>query len=386
MSCGDVCGGLCMRAIGKFTSYTSCAVSPLMLNMMRLVSLEMGRPTAIDDEDCDFKQPRFDDNDPSELDSISQASNTAQLNVTVTLMTNAVRCISQVLRVLKSPATAPSSFETVDQQIAAYMNTFPPHHQIRSSEYLNPQTITPQIYLQNARLMVHRRNISPICTPEIRSAAIKSCLNVSQDTARIISRTMQDRLEGTDSTTSQTRWEDELASSASAFLCTHLWRATLFLCFRGDYQAALVCVRASAAIGRTRAVNGACGRYLAFFIRNLLTVMQRGEGAYLDENQDMIAYLSGDLQGSLGSAWIWQEDELDSPRAKPENPQDSSSASYGDEDPQEWNGWEDIMKTLVRLLEEKRQAEHDRLQGGPTPREAVISPGGSTRISIADII
>jgi len=304
-------------------------------------------------------------------------------------MTNVIHCVSQILRVLKSPVTAPSSLEVVDQQITTCLNTFPPHHQVRSSDYLSPHTITPLIYLQNARLMVHRRNTAPICTPDVRSAAIKSCLSISQDTARVVSRIMRDTPEGSESTTSPRRWEGVLASSASAFLCTHLWRTTLFLCFRGDYQAALVCVRASAAIGKARAVNVACGRYLAFFIRNLLTVMRRGEGAYLDENQDMVAYLSADLQSNIGSAWVWQEDERDSFPVKPEDPQsESSSASYSAENLDEWNGWEDIMKTVVRLLEEKRQSEQDRLQGGPNPaqREAVISPSGSTRISIADII
>ncbi|MCJ1244922.1 hypothetical protein MMC30_002123 [Trapelia coarctata] len=355
----------------------------------RLFSLETGRPTAIDDDDCDFRQPRFDDEELPEPESGNQPSDLAELNATATPTTNVIRCISQVLRVLKSPVIAPSSLETVDQQITTCMNKFPPHHQVRSSEYLSPHTITPLIYLQNARLMVYRRNTAPICTPDVRSAAIKSCLNISQDTARVVSRIMRESPEGSESTTSQRRWEGELASSASAFLCTHLWRATLFLCFRGDYQAALVCVRASAAIGKVRAVNIACGRYLAFFIRNLLAVMQRGEGAYLDENQDMVAYLSGDLQGNLGSAWIWHEDERDSSPVKLEGPQvESSSASYRTDDPDEWNGWEDIMKTLVRLLEEKRQAEQDRSQGGPNlaQRESVISPGGSTRISIADII
>ena len=311
------------------------------------------------------------------------------MNATAALWTNVLRCISQVLRVLKSAVTAPSSLETIDQQISVCMDTFPPHHQVRSSDYLSPHTIAPLLYLQNARLMVHRRNTAPICAPDVRSAAIKSCLSISQDTAWIMSRIMRDAQDGSGLTTSQRRWEDELVSSASTFLCTHLWRTTLFLCFRGDYQAARVCVRASAAIGKARAVNIACGRYLAFFIRNLLTVMRRGEGAYLDENHDMVAYLSGDLQNNLTSAWIWQEDELDNSPIKPEDPQvDSSSTSYTVDGLDEWNGWEDIMKTLERLLEEKRQTEQDRQQGGPNPaqREAVISPGGSTRISIADII
>lgn len=103
----------------------------------------------------------------------------------------------------------------------------------------------------------------------------------------------------------------------------------------------------------------------------------------------MVAYLSGDLQSTVGSAWIWQEDEHDRSPSKSDVAQvDSSSASHREDDSDEWNGWEEIMKTLVRLLEEKRQAEQERVQGGPNPapREAVISPGGSTRISIADII
>lgn len=344
---------------------------------------------AIDDDDCDFRQPRIDENKLPESESSTQPSIAAELSASTTLLTNVMRCISQVLKVLKSPVIAPSSLETVDHQITACTSTFPSHHQVRSSEHLSPLMIAPVIYLQNARLMVYRRNIAPICTPEIRSAAIQSCLSISQDTARVVSRIMRDIPQGSDSATPQVRWEDQLASSASTFLCTHLWRTTLFLCFRGDYQAALVCVRASAAIGQARTVNMACGRYLAFFIRNLLRVMQRGEGVYLEENQDMIAYLSGDLQGTVGSAWIWQEDEHDrSPNETEDAQVDSSSASHRADDSDEWNGWEDIMKTLVRLLEEKRQAEQARVQGGsnPAPREAVISPGGSTRISIADII
>jgi hypothetical protein len=351
----------------------------------------MGRPTAIDDEDSDFARPRIFDDEFPISDGFPRASSASDLMLTTTVLTNVARCISQILRLLKSPSISLPTLELIEQQIGNCIQSFPAHHQIHASDYIHPQALSPLIYLQTARLLVHRRNITPNSTPEVKSRAIENCLRVAQDTTLIISRTMRGKSEMVD-----TSWEETMRLAATAFLCLHIWRTTLFLCFRGDYQAAVVCVRASGAIGKARAINVSCGRYLQFFLDTLITVLRRGEGPHFDRNPDMIAYLSGDLQGSLDSSWVWEGsgDEGSRPETNEGYNQGPDAVLPQAAPLQDWDGWEDILSKLTDLAEEQRR------HGGRSPHEytasylspvvntqnPAVSPGGSTRISIQDII
>ena len=315
------------------------------------------------------------------------------------LSTDVIACISRVLRVLRSSPIAPSSLRDLDVQIQECMSKFPRHHHIPSNEHLQLDAVMPVIYLQNARLLLHRRNLAPMCTPDVRSHAIDDCLKISQDTSELVFQIMPEESEMPNSSVSPTRQEPTLNSAASSFLCTHIWRCTLFLSFRGDYQAAFVCVKASAAIGNSRVINVSCGRYLEFFLKALLAALQQDQDHRFDQNPDLVAYLSGDLQHNLESAWIWQRDEGDSPRSEGGGNQKPSPLLGGIDSVGEWNGWDGILRLLNRLSEEKRQRQHSKSQAAPSPIDrdtnfrsrlessnAVVSPGGSTRISIADIM
>ena len=299
---------------------------------------------------------------------------------------------------------------------------------MHSNDYLDPRFLTAMIHLQNARLLLHRQNLSTLCAAEVRAMAIEQCVTVAKDTVRLLSRSMQiPPGSPTHPPTTYEGWEAKFANAASTFLCTHIWRCALFLCFRRHYNEALLCLRASAAIGDARPVNNACGRHLDFFLNTLVAKLQQGEGSSLDRDEEMLAYVSGDLQNSIDNSWVWQRGETSeqtqhqSPTIKA--PTDSATKSTTSQDEsRSWPGWPATIDTLQGLaLELHRQQQHHEYhhqhqqqhqqqqkyrptQPTPTPGEpfylppppapdmssggtAQVSPGGSSsRISIANII
>ena len=201
------------------------------------------------------------------------------------------------------------------------------------------------------------------------------------------------------------KWEARIASSATAFLCTHIWRCTLFLCFRGEYSSALVCARASAAICDIRPVNQACCRHLCFYLQCLQSKLELGEGTSLERDEEMMAYVSGDLQGSMEDSWVWQKHELHSREIPLANAHDDfqkdTASRPAVEESRSVEGWDWILATLLKFLSEQKQQEQQGLardQGRTAQGDVLflapqfdmgttaISPGGSSRISIANII
>ena len=122
-----------------------------------------------------------------------------------------------------------------------------------------------------------------------------------------------------------------------------------------------------------------------------------------------MAYVSGDLQGSIETSWAWQGAEIED-RASPGGPNPFiavPSHSHGTTGPPnlregfiEWSGWEGIMDTLGQLAQESGpQASHSREHGDSAPQGnalQLVSPTNSqpskavslnsSRISIANII
>ena len=310
-----------------------------------------------------------------------------------TSMIAVARSISQVLSLLKGRTISIPSLQAVEEQLSVCQADLPSHYLIQAQDFLDPETMAPSIYLQNARLLLHRHNLSPSQLPELRTAAIDTCLAISRETARLLSRSMQDLPDSPSRRTAPPfRWEEKLRAAATAFLCTHIWRSTLFLCFRGDYSGALILARASATIGDVRTINRSCGRYLEFFLQYLVSSLQRGEGQYLERNDDLMAYLSGDAQNNLEHAWVWQVGEYVSPvKSEP----GTSSRLVGEEELRDWNGWNGILTTLQRLLDDQQRQASERpspprreglfLAPRTEPSTTQASSGGSSRISIADI-
>ena len=370
----------------------------------------------MNDADCDIGLPSPVDDEqipstgswtpPSALPSVSPLLASFEV----------ISAITKVLKAVRRPVISTTTLQACDTLFGSCIAAFPTRHQFRVDEYLHPYELAPLIYLQSARLMLHRHNLTPLCPASERTAAIDRCCIIGQDTVQLLARCMQNPPASSlilpASPSVLDTWETRLKAAATTFLSTHLWRCTLLFSFRGDYNAALVCARASATIGDARPINVACGRYLDFFLRRLVAKIQQGEGAYLESDEEMMAYVSGDLQGSIGTSWAWQGAEINdraSPAAQSPFLVDASNipGTSGEtamcEGVIEWSGWGSLLETLGQLAQEKpgSQAPRSQAQDGYSShvkgnvlhlglsadvQAPKVLPASSSRISIANII
>ncbi|PLB37412.1 transcription factor domain-containing protein [Aspergillus candidus] len=271
----------------------------------RLLALEMGKPVLINDQDCDVDLPC-----PVDEKYISDGGGCppdSQQTTPLLATIHVVQSIGQLTRTLRSSTISPRTLETFERHFKACLATFPAQYHPESDQYFDPRCLAPMVYLQNARFILHRHNISPFCAPDVRAAALHHCVSTAQDTAHLLSRCMLQATPPASPASDDPNpdWRPLLASSAGTMLCIHIWRSILVLLFRQDYAAALVCAQAGSAVGDARAVNAACGRHLAFFLRCLLDRLRRSD-VDLDRDEEMIAYMSGDMQGNTDGSWIWQ--------------------------------------------------------------------------------
>ncbi|KAL4940378.1 hypothetical protein BDV06DRAFT_213535 [Aspergillus oleicola] len=364
----------------------------------RLMALEMGKPVLINDQDCDIDLPcTVDEQFLSEAGVVPESQQTTPLLATI----HVVRSIGQLTRTLRSTAIGTASLQTFERHFNACLSIFPEQYQPSSDQYLEPRSLSPIIYLQNARLMLHRHNVSPFCPPDVRSSALDYCVPVGQDTARLLSRCMR-----TSPVTGNRDWRSLLALSGSAMLCAHLWRCTLLLLFRQEFDAALVCVQASSAMRDSRVINTACGRNVVFILKCLLERLQRNDAVDLDGDEEMLAYVSGDMQGTSNGSWVWEGSETGAQLGMASPP--SSGSVYrttGDnrpaEDPNSWEDWDWIEQTVQYLLVEKEQRQQreakalrpppepsyrgsESTTGSPDP--VPTQPNSHSRMTIASII
>ena len=286
--------------------------------------------------------------------------------------------ISKLLQILKLSCLDPRTISAYESHFIKCMDGFQAQQQMRLRDYLDPVELPALMYLQNARLMLHRNNLTPMCNADARSCAIDHCASTAKDTAKFLQRCMQEPPPGSRSeiTAQNDTWEKRMVSAASAFFCTHIWRCILFLCFRLDFQNALICARASAVLGSARPINVACGLYLEFYLKEL--VARLNQGVSFDTDEEMIAYASGDLQGNFESSWIWQEtlgdmqlgQRLDNQRSKVEarSPNDEAAEE------EKWDGWDAALQTLTRLQREKEQQSSSTVYGLPGSVRRISPP------------
>lgn len=354
----------------------------------------MGKPVLISDQDCDVDLPcPVDDQCVSEGFHVPDGQRTTPLLATI----HVVRSLGQLTRTLRCPTISPATLETFERHFTACLATFPSQYHPKSDQYLDPRSLAPIIYLQNARLILHRHNISPFSPREVRSSAMDYCTAATLDTAHLLSRCMRNptgELQGYE-------WQPLFASSAGTLLCTHIWRSALLLLFRQEYSAASVCVQAGAAIGNSRQVNAACGRYIAFFLKCLLGRLQQNPTADLERDEEMMTYVSGDMQGTIDGSWVWQGSEAGSelnpmPSSPISSPPPSQSVWPPNESKLDWEGWDWIERTIQYLHNEgqRRQSTYDAQPAQPDPAEAP-KPANSgatersnsySRMTIASII
>jgi hypothetical protein len=368
--------------------------------------MELGRPLLIEDRDCDTNLPcAVDDHFIHDAGIIPSNNMNDQTSAHFLLTTiHVVRMIGQLLQSLRAPVMSHHILADFDSHFTSCQNMFPVNFQVYHPQPLEPRQLHPIFQLQNCRIVLHRHNMSTSCPPEVRAAAIQSCLQIAKETAHLLVRVKQYQ------PLDNKPWADAVASAGTTMVCTHIWRCMLFLCFNAMYDEALVCTDICAAIGDFRPINTACGRNLYGFLRQLAGKIASGKDLTKDEM--MLALVSGDVQGSE-TAWVLSGSEASPimngpgvpsmPDAK-EGTQNSAETglSLSEEEKKEWRGWSHIQEIIRQLKREKEQREYQQPhmphpplvwdpQMMPQPTAAPASNGtatsnGSSRISIANII
>jgi ribosomal protein L37AE/L43A len=235
----------------------------------RHMSLELGRPLLIEDADCDVNLPAAIDDHYIHDAGMIIPNGVSQVTNFMLPIIHIVRAVSQLIKTLKSPQIAPSTLATFDTHFTACMATFPPSCQLHMEDPLDPRMLAPVCHLMNARLILHRHNLTTSCPMDVRSNAIEQCIHAALDSAHLFSRSMMLSSQIKPAT-------PPFGPTANAATCTHIWRCTLFLLYGGHFDAALTCIRASATIGTLRDVNVACGRNIAFFLGILIDKRRSG--------------------------------------------------------------------------------------------------------------
>ncbi|CAG8218899.1 unnamed protein product [Penicillium salamii] len=358
----------------------------------RLLALEMGKPVLINDQDCDIDLPcPVDEQYIIEGGKVPDSQQTTPLLATI----HVVRSIGQLTRTLRSPTISSATLETFELHFNTCLATFPSQFHPKTDQDLDPRSLAPVIYLQNARLLLHRHNISPFCPDITRASAMDYCVSTALDTANILARCMRNYPTHPGPSNDP---RTHFASCAGSLLCTHIWRCSLLLLFRAEYAGALACVQALVSIGDVRTVNAACGRYLAFFLRRLLArIRVEGHIPDLDRDEEMLAYVSADMQGTTDGSWVWHGSETGSQLEGVGNRTTPNSAGRPEvKSNADWEGWEWIEKTVQDLFtEQHRQEYRDTLDVPKQDGSLAAEPASDTdrrsssahsRMTIASII
>ncbi|CAK7219472.1 hypothetical protein SBRCBS47491_003855 [Sporothrix bragantina] len=281
------------------------------------------------------------------------------------------------------------------------------------------------VYLLHTRLILHRHNLAPYATQPQRSSihqphshhqsqhhqhahqnqqtrisAVEQCTHTALETATLVRRAglAGEYIEGDSSNNSMSNDQLANASGATSLLTSHLMRCTLFLLLTGHTDAAALLIRALSAISAVRReVATPCGRFLAFFTSCL--AFKRAEyTAYLARatppqsqqqqqqsapppqqlvgpppqtlydalirDEELLVYVSADMQSSLESAWVWDGESISNDRSSsptftaPPVPVSSdinsltrleSRMGLTEEESRDWGGW-NRLENRVRSL------------------------------------
>lgn len=289
-----------------------------------------------------------------------------------------VRITASIKKTLKSRTITAATLNTYDEHFKAIMSSYPDPFAIHSTSDLDPRLLTAACALQTSRFLLYRHNLSPCCRRSERRDALDRLVSVAQDTALYTQRSFNPA--------HMSSWAARLRTMAPAFFCAHVWRCTLVLAFRAEYAAALTLIQVSAAVGDLRRNNMACGRNLSFFLDKLVERLRLGASQQqLESDEEMLAYVSGDMQGYSECAWVWtgSDPQVVSPTtnsvpgpnsAEPPVP---AGNQLSDRELHEWPGWEHIQHVLTSLLHESQSQaaqQQQQQQRAPPPPPSFNAP------------
>ena len=321
----------------------------------------------INDDECDTEYPQVLDEERLMADDM----NTPLPSTLLLAHVQIARIMAPLSRAFRPLCITSETLAKFESHLGECLHLFPRPLQLSSTAALDPCIMAPLISFQNARLLLHRHNLSPSCSPEQRTQAVEQCLHASRDTASVLSRCML-----------PPDWEQRFILSASSMLCTHLWRCMLFLLVRQVYDAFYLLLRAASTINDARSVNICCGRHLSFFVRFLIERKEKPNHVEVDQDEELLVYLSADMQASTNS-WVWGSTETGThlsrrqKHGRPKNTQNeqdplgttaTNSPSWdnmlSEEQQNDWGGWQHI-ETLARYLQqlsERQRYQHNHIQ------------------------
>jgi len=361
----------------------------------RHLSLELAQPYLIDDEDFDTDLPAAVDDIYIHDTGISVPQGAVPATNLLLPAINVARAISKLIVSLRKPSFSPTTLATFEAYFAACASTFPPSCKPHSSEPLDPTILAAVFHVSNARLIMHRHNLNPACSSEVRRIALDNCIQVSLDSSHLLAR----------ATSNHSYLGNSFGLLATSSTCLHIWRCALFLLYAGYFEVAATLIRAASVIADFREVNVPCGRYISFFLSMLAEKRRNGSlvgsTQYRHErelDEELIVYVSGDMQASVQNSWVWAEQETGSAKTSP-----IVATSSGDYPPvlteaeaREWGGWERVDYLLGALAREplgqaNLQAQsHSRFNsGGSSDSNNGRAPekrSGTERMSITNFI
>lgn len=324
----------------------------------RTMASESGRPYLINDDDCDVSLPAGVDDQYIRTDGIMVPNGAQPLTHSLLAVIHVVRSYTALIATLQAPVVSQRRLATFESHYKQCLeSSFPTQCYPSSNLSLAPHFLAPLAYLFHARLLLHRHNLSPRCSPSTRLAALEGCTLIALDTAALIHRA-----------------DAPLSDGSTAILATHVFRCTLFLLLTGYFDQAVTCIRALASISTRRDVAIPCGRYLSVFV-SLLGPKRAEHAEYVQRtrpsairsahdhhtallqsivsDEELIVYATGDEQASPHNNWLWAGLDVETPLAKangpisavapcpPNNALYSSEARTGltSEESREWGGW-----------------------------------------------
>lgn len=317
----------------------------------------------INDDDCDAVYPESLKEEETVPDVFHPQRPTI-LQATI-YITRLMQPLAQLCRSLCIPIDAIRTFE---MHMGACIQLFPPELQLDKRTPLDPLVMAPLLYFQNTRLILHRHNLSPACSAEQRSLAIKNCSTAAEDTASILSRCF-------DMQVPAEQMQTRLRSAATSLICTHAWRCLLFLSFCQLWGSFYILLRFVSIVADSKMVNVSCGRYLGLFLDRLIERYQHDAGYKVEDDAELIVLLSGDVQGGP-NGWVWNTKEPTAPLIQRQsstnylspNPQQSEFQQQAEASPswdsplseierKRWGGWEKLSQAAQYLerLQRARQ-------------------------------
>ncbi|KAK7182501.1 transcription factor [Paraphaeosphaeria sporulosa] len=360
----------------------------------RLTSLGVNLPFTIHEDDCDVSLPSpIDDRYITSL-NVPYPQNMSASPLVALVRTT--RLVSGIRQSLKSEVIANNDLQAHEEQFRSVLSQLPEAYNPHSDARLEPSSLMPIIALHFARFQLYRRNLSPVCAPADRGAALTHCAAVAHDTAKILQRALH-------TLDPDKNWARRMASNT---VCLHFWRCILILCLQKEFQAAQIIIATSAAIGNIRKINTACGKNMVFFLEQLAERARRGDGRMYQfaDDEELLAYASGDLQSSLEHSWAWAGATGRTTHARGTSDPLQSDPSAPDNGERNWPGWGAVEYMMSTLMGLQKQSERNAPAYYPTPHNpmkrvqlasdapAATSPKSSTapsnasRISIANII